>query len=218
MVNIDQQHGNIEQTQLNRRNNPEHGIHGVDVGLPSNSAGWLVYIPSTGRVLVSNDVVFDEDYLSMVSYTQTHVPGGVLTQSPSHSAFHAGQDIITTEDPVRFSSNEDAPGFQHQPDQSDAFIESSKHGFQIPMEEYYTDNLLPLLEGEGSKNSELSNPDSSPPIMAHKEEIYQHYVALNDSKHYTNYIMYADLNRNILVKFLYSGTVFKLKLNILNLE
>ena len=102
MVNIDQRHDVIERTQLNQQNNPERGIHGVHVGLPCNSAGWLVYIPSTGRVLVSNDVAFDEDFLSMVSYTQTHVPGGVLTQPPSRPAFRAGQDMITTEDPLRF--------------------------------------------------------------------------------------------------------------------
>ena len=74
-------------TQLNRRNNPEHGIRGVHVGLPCNSAGWLVYIPSTGRVLVSTDVVFDEDFLSTVSYTQSRVPGGLLHQPPSHPSF-----------------------------------------------------------------------------------------------------------------------------------
>ena len=102
VVNIDQRHGVIEWTQLNRRNSPERGIRGVHVGLPRNSAEWLIYVPSTGRVLVSNDVAFDEDFLSMVSYTQTHVPGGVLTQPPSRPAFRAGQDMITTEDPLRF--------------------------------------------------------------------------------------------------------------------
>ena len=60
---------------------------------------------------MSNDVVFDEDFLSTISYTQSHVPGGVLNQPPSHPAFRAGQNIITTEDPLHFSSNEDAPGF-----------------------------------------------------------------------------------------------------------
>ena len=88
-----------------------------------------------------------------------------MTRPSSHPAFCAGQDIITTEGPAQFSSNEDAPGLQHQPDQSDTFIQSSESDLQVPMEEYYTDNLLRLLEGEGSENSELSNPDSSPPIM-----------------------------------------------------
>ena len=63
---------------------------------------------------MSNDVVFDENFLSTVSYTQSHVPGGVLNQPPSHPAFRAGQNIITTEDPLRFSSNEDAPGIHHR--------------------------------------------------------------------------------------------------------
>ena len=45
--------------------------------LATLQAGF-VYIPSTGHVLVSTDVVFDEDFLSTVSYTQSRVPGGLL--------------------------------------------------------------------------------------------------------------------------------------------
>ena len=56
--------------------------------------------PIHWQSLVSNDIVFDEDFLSTVSYTQTRVPGGVLTQPLSHLAFRAGQGIITTEDPL----------------------------------------------------------------------------------------------------------------------
>ena len=100
-------------TQLNRRNNPEHGIHGVHVSLPHNSAGWLVYIPSTGRVLVSSDVVFDEDFLPTVSYTQSHVPGGILHQPPSHPSFYPTQEVKTTEDPRQYSANDDSPGTPH---------------------------------------------------------------------------------------------------------
>ena len=37
------------------------------------------------------------------------------------------------------------------------------------MEEYYTDNLLPLLEGEDLENPESSDPDSSPPLSTPKE-------------------------------------------------
>ena len=86
-------------TQLNGRNNPECGICGVHVGLPCNSAGRLVYIPSTGYVLVSSDVIFDEDFLSTVSDTQTQVPGGILHQPPSHPSFSPTQDVKTAQDP-----------------------------------------------------------------------------------------------------------------------
>ena len=65
VVNVDQRQDMDIGTQLNCRNNPERGIRGVHVGLPHNSAGWLVYIPSTGCVLVSSDVVFDEDFFPL---------------------------------------------------------------------------------------------------------------------------------------------------------
>ena len=78
-------------------NHLEHNISDVHIGLPRNSAGWLVYIPSTGCVLVSCDVVFDEDFLSTVSYTQSHVPRGLLRQPPSYPSFSLTQDVKTTE-------------------------------------------------------------------------------------------------------------------------
>ena len=84
-------------TQLNHQNNPERGIRGVHV--PHNSPDWLVYIPSTGCVLMSSDVIFDEDFLSTVSDTQTQVPGGILHQPPSHPSFSPTQDVKTAQDP-----------------------------------------------------------------------------------------------------------------------
>ena len=98
-------------------------------------------------------MIFDEEFLSTVSYTQSRVPGGITTQPPSHPAVRAGHDVLTTEDPLRFSSNEDAPGHAHSPDNSDTFLTSPDNSTEVPMEEYYTDNLLPALEGEGLNNS-----------------------------------------------------------------
>ena len=33
-----------------RKNSPERGIRGVHVGVPRGTAGWLVYVPSTGQI------------------------------------------------------------------------------------------------------------------------------------------------------------------------
>ena len=86
------------------------------------------------------------------------------------------------------------------------------------MEEYYTDNLLPLLEGEDLKNSDSSNPDSSPPTSTPKD---RDLTTLRRSKrlqalHQLHYVQ--SLEQNILMKCPYSGTGFKQKLNILNQE
>ena len=140
-------------TQLSHQSNPERGIRGVHVGLPCNSAGWLVYIPSTSHVLVSSDVVFDEDFLSTVSYTQSRVPGGLLHQPPSHPSCRPNQDVKTTEDPCLYSTNDDSPGTPHVSDTSDVFVGTPDSTFKVPMEEYFTDNLFPVVEGEESTTS-----------------------------------------------------------------
>ena len=35
-------------------------MKGVFIGYPDNYAGWKVYIPSTKKIVVSRDVIFDE--------------------------------------------------------------------------------------------------------------------------------------------------------------
>ena len=64
-------------TMINRKNHPERDIRGVHVGLPRGSAGWLVYVPSTGKISVSQDVVFDEDFMSTVAYSHSLIPTGI---------------------------------------------------------------------------------------------------------------------------------------------
>ena len=81
----------------------------------------LVYIPSTGCVFVSSDVVLDEDFLSTVSYTHSSVPGGLLHQPPSHPSFRTNQDVKTPEDPCH-STNDDSLGTPHVQDASDVLL------------------------------------------------------------------------------------------------
>ena len=70
---------------------------------------------------MSSDVVFDEDFLSTVSYTQSRVPGGLLHQPPSHPSLQPSHDMKTTEDPRQYSTNDDSPGNPHVSDTSDVF-------------------------------------------------------------------------------------------------
>ena len=115
----------------------------MHVGVPRNSAGWLVYIPSTGSILVSQDVSFDEDFLSTVAYTRSRIPGGIEYQPPSHPAFGHEGDIQTTENPSRFAVNEDAPGVPFDPTSDEPFVPSGD-----PVEELYDYSLLSESEGE----------------------------------------------------------------------
>ena len=47
----------------------QKGFRGIFVGIPEHQKGYLVYIPSTKKVISSYDVVFDESFSSALSYT-----------------------------------------------------------------------------------------------------------------------------------------------------
>ena len=45
------------------------GFYGVFVGITKHQKGYLVYVPSTRKIISSYDVVFDENFSSALSYT-----------------------------------------------------------------------------------------------------------------------------------------------------
>ena len=51
------------------RNQAQKGFRGIFVGIPDHQKGYLVYVPSTRKVLSSYDVVFDESFSSALAYT-----------------------------------------------------------------------------------------------------------------------------------------------------
>ena len=67
----------------------------------------------------------------------------------------------TTEDPRQYSTYEDSPGTPHISDTSDVFVGTPDTTFKVPMEEYFTDNLLPVVEGEESTTSSSSSSSHS---------------------------------------------------------
>ena len=59
----------VETKTLNMRHQAPKGFRGIFVGIPQNQKGYLVYVPSTGKVISSYDVVFDKSLSSALSYT-----------------------------------------------------------------------------------------------------------------------------------------------------
>ena len=51
------------------RHQAQKGFRGIFVGIPQHKKGYLVYIPSTRKVIFSYYVVFDERFSSALSYT-----------------------------------------------------------------------------------------------------------------------------------------------------
>ena len=59
----------VETKTLNMRHQAQEGFCGIFVGITHHQKGYLVYVPSTRKVISSYDVVFDETFSSALSYT-----------------------------------------------------------------------------------------------------------------------------------------------------
>ena len=59
----------VETKTLNMRHQAQKGFRGIFVGIPDHQKGYLVYAPRTRKLILSYDVVFDENNSSALSYT-----------------------------------------------------------------------------------------------------------------------------------------------------
>ena len=51
------------------RHQAQKGFRGMFVGIPYHQKVYLVYVPSTRKIISSYDVVFDESFSSALAYT-----------------------------------------------------------------------------------------------------------------------------------------------------
>ena len=59
----------VETKTLNMRHQTQKGFRGIFVGIPDHQKGYLVYVHSTSKIILSYDVVFDESFSSALAYT-----------------------------------------------------------------------------------------------------------------------------------------------------
>ena len=59
----------VETKTLNMRHQAQKGFRGIFIGILEHQKRYLVYVPSTRKVISSYDVVFDESFSSALSYT-----------------------------------------------------------------------------------------------------------------------------------------------------
>ena len=57
-----------ETKTVNMCHQAQKGLRGIFVGIPEHQRGYLVYVPSTRKVISSYDVVFDDSFSSSLSY------------------------------------------------------------------------------------------------------------------------------------------------------
>ena len=51
------------------RHQSQKGFHGILVEIPQHQKGYIVYVPSTRKLINLYNVVFDESLSSMLAYT-----------------------------------------------------------------------------------------------------------------------------------------------------
>ena len=56
----------VETKTLNMRHQEQKGFRGIFVGIPEHQKGYLVYVPSTRKIIYSYDVFFDESFSSVL--------------------------------------------------------------------------------------------------------------------------------------------------------
>ena len=72
----------VETKVLNMRHQSRKGFQSIFVGITQHQKGYLIYVPSTRKIVSSHDIVFDEKNSSAVAYT-SHTYSEALLTRPS---------------------------------------------------------------------------------------------------------------------------------------
>ena len=72
----------IDKKALNMRHQVQNSFRGIFVGIPQHQKGYLVYVPSTRNIISSYDVVFDEMFSSLLSYTSRYYEEAMAMRPP----------------------------------------------------------------------------------------------------------------------------------------
>ena len=61
----------VNRKALNMSHQPKKGFWGIFIGIPQNQKGYLIYIPSTRKIISSHNIVFDGK--NLVRYNTHHI-------------------------------------------------------------------------------------------------------------------------------------------------
>ena len=86
------------------RHQAQKGFRGIFVCIPEHQKGYLLYVPSTRKIISSYDVVFDESYSSALAYTPQNYseemairPAVTYTLYATSSRYQTGNIITFTQ-------------------------------------------------------------------------------------------------------------------------
>ena len=58
----------VRKKALNMRHQVQKGFRGIFVGIPQHQKGYIMYVPSTRKIISSYDIVFYESFSSTLAY------------------------------------------------------------------------------------------------------------------------------------------------------
>ena len=97
----------VETKTLNMRHQKKKGFRGIFVGIPHHQKGYLVYVPSTRKVISSYNVVFDKSFSSALSYTSRPYSEVMAIRPTVMCTQYATSSKEQTEDVITFAQFEE---------------------------------------------------------------------------------------------------------------
>ena len=85
----------------------QKGFRSIFVGITEHQKGYLVYIPSTRKIIYSYDVVFDESFSSVLAYTSRPYSKGMAMRPAMTYTLYAASSKEQTGDVIAFSQFEE---------------------------------------------------------------------------------------------------------------
>ena len=97
----------VETKTLNMHHQAQKAFRGIFVGISQHQKGYLVYVPSTIKVISSYDVMFDEFFSSALSYTSRPYAEAMATRPAVTYMPYATSSKEQTSDIITFTQFEE---------------------------------------------------------------------------------------------------------------
>ena len=97
----------VETKTLNMRHQAQKLFWGIFVGIPEHQKVYLVYVPSTRKIISSYDVVFDESFSSSLAYTSRPYSEAMAMRPAVTYTPYATSSIEQTGDVITFTQFEE---------------------------------------------------------------------------------------------------------------
>jgi hypothetical protein len=160
---------------LSSKNLVQRGVRGIFVGFPINQAGYLVWVPTSGHLLASVDVMFDEDFTSPLSFPDRIFHDAQPTRNCNHQPPSTDSITDQTGPPNVYPDNADpslpwTPFTSLPPDDADDHLDFTDiHTDALPLESqppseeenYFEEEENDVLS-QTSDVGPIENPDSVP--------------------------------------------------------